>query len=77
MFYYHYYYFLKFHRSLCGSLGFLFFSFFIQLQEVLRERICHQQLPVRPEGVEAQHKWDIIIFITIFITIFSVKRLKG
>ncbi|TWW63820.1 origin recognition complex subunit 4 isoform X1 [Takifugu flavidus] len=27
-----------------------------KLQEILRERICHQQLPVRPEGVEAQHK---------------------
>ncbi|KAM3585391.1 uncharacterized protein V6R79_016670 [Siganus canaliculatus] len=27
-----------------------------QVQEVLRQRFCCQQLPVRPEGVEAQHK---------------------
>ncbi|KAL6115195.1 orc4 [Pungitius sinensis] len=27
-----------------------------QLQELLRQRLCHQQLPDRPEGVEAQHK---------------------
>ncbi|XP_034403573.1 origin recognition complex subunit 4 isoform X2 [Cyclopterus lumpus] len=27
-----------------------------QVQEMLRERLCHQQLPDRPEGVEAQHK---------------------
>ncbi|XP_029304958.1 origin recognition complex subunit 4-like [Cottoperca gobio] len=27
-----------------------------QLQEILRKRLCHQQLPDRPEGVEAQHK---------------------
>ncbi|XP_040026326.2 origin recognition complex subunit 4 [Gasterosteus aculeatus] len=27
-----------------------------QLQEMLRQRLCHQQLPDRPEGVEAQHK---------------------
>lgn len=37
----------------------------MQLQEILRERICNQQLPVRPEGLEAQHKWDIILFMTI------------
>ncbi|XP_078099999.1 origin recognition complex subunit 4 isoform X2 [Sander vitreus] len=27
-----------------------------QVQEILRERLCHQQLPDRPEGLEAQHK---------------------
>uniref|UniRef100_A0A8C2XRH5 Origin recognition complex subunit 4 n=1 Tax=Cyclopterus lumpus TaxID=8103 RepID=A0A8C2XRH5_CYCLU len=27
-----------------------------KVQEMLRERLCHQQLPDRPEGVEAQHK---------------------
>uniref|UniRef100_A0A8C5GKM3 Origin recognition complex subunit 4 n=1 Tax=Gouania willdenowi TaxID=441366 RepID=A0A8C5GKM3_GOUWI len=27
-----------------------------QLQQVLRERFCHQRLPEKPEGVEAQHK---------------------
>ncbi|XP_042371508.1 origin recognition complex subunit 4-like, partial [Plectropomus leopardus] len=27
-----------------------------QVQEILRERLCHQQLPDRLEGVEAQHK---------------------
>ncbi|KAF3688389.1 Origin recognition complex subunit 4 [Channa argus] len=29
---------------------------FPQVQKVLRERFCHQQLPEEPEGVEAQHK---------------------
>lgn len=27
-----------------------------QLQKILRERLCHEQLPDRPEGVGAQHK---------------------
>ncbi|KAF7658974.1 hypothetical protein LDENG_00004770 [Lucifuga dentata] len=27
-----------------------------QVQRLLRERLCHQQLPEQPEGVEAQHK---------------------
>lgn len=27
-----------------------------ELQRILRERLCHQQLPDKPEGVEAQHK---------------------
>ncbi|XP_071771357.1 origin recognition complex subunit 4 [Centroberyx gerrardi] len=27
-----------------------------QVQRILRERLCHQQLPDRAEGVEAQHK---------------------
>ncbi|TDG96411.1 hypothetical protein EPR50_G00241440 [Perca flavescens] len=27
-----------------------------QVQEILRERLCHQQLPDKPEGLEAQHK---------------------
>ncbi|KAK5847940.1 hypothetical protein PBY51_017029 [Eleginops maclovinus] len=27
-----------------------------QVQEILRKRLCNQQLPDRPEGVEAQHK---------------------
>lgn len=28
----------------------------VQVQDVLRERFCRQQLPDRLEGVEAQHK---------------------
>ncbi|XP_022616851.1 origin recognition complex subunit 4 isoform X1 [Seriola dumerili] len=27
-----------------------------QVQEIMRERLCHQQLPDKPEGIEAQHK---------------------
>ncbi|KAF3857409.1 hypothetical protein F7725_009268 [Dissostichus mawsoni] len=27
-----------------------------QVQDILRKRLCHQQLPDTPEGVEAQHK---------------------
>uniref|UniRef100_A0A665SVG3 Origin recognition complex subunit 4 n=1 Tax=Echeneis naucrates TaxID=173247 RepID=A0A665SVG3_ECHNA len=27
-----------------------------QVQKILRERLCHQQLPEKPEGLEAQHK---------------------
>uniref|UniRef100_A0A8C4ZB91 Origin recognition complex subunit 4 n=1 Tax=Gadus morhua TaxID=8049 RepID=A0A8C4ZB91_GADMO len=27
-----------------------------QVQTLLRERLCHQQLPQRPEGVDSQHK---------------------
>ncbi|XP_014872827.1 origin recognition complex subunit 4 isoform X1 [Poecilia latipinna] len=27
-----------------------------QVHQILRKRFCHQQLPVKPEGVEAQHK---------------------
>ncbi|XP_026217196.1 origin recognition complex subunit 4 [Anabas testudineus] len=27
-----------------------------QVQKILRERFCHQKLPEKPEGVEAQHK---------------------
>lgn len=56
---------LELFQKFCHSLRLSFF-FFFQLQEILRERICRQQLPVRPEGVEAQHKWDFIIFITFF-----------
>lgn len=56
----------------------LFFSFVIQLQEILRERICHQQLPVRPEGVEAQHKWGhIVIIIVINMNTFSREMFKN
>uniref|UniRef100_A0A3B5R4F8 Origin recognition complex, subunit 4 n=1 Tax=Xiphophorus maculatus TaxID=8083 RepID=A0A3B5R4F8_XIPMA len=27
-----------------------------QVHQILRKRFCHQQLPDKPEGVEAQHK---------------------
>lgn len=37
-------------------------TFYFQLQKILRERLCHQQLPNKPEGVEAQHKY--VYFVT-------------
>lgn len=43
-----------------------FFPFIVQLQEILRERICHQQLPVKPEGVEAQQKWGHVIILLLY-----------
>ena len=29
----------------------------LQVQKILRERLCHQRLPDKPEGVEAQHRY--------------------
>uniref|UniRef100_A0A3Q1IG91 Origin recognition complex subunit 4 n=1 Tax=Anabas testudineus TaxID=64144 RepID=A0A3Q1IG91_ANATE len=43
-----------------GYTAFLLLCVFIrlhfQVQKILRERFCHQKLPEKPEGVEAQHK---------------------
>ncbi len=39
----------------------VFVHHLFQVQEILRERLCRQQLPDRPEGVEAQHKYVYLI----------------